>query len=76
MMLWEGESYPRHVRLLEEEEEVDQGEAPNIPWRYPSGGREGSGAGVGIGRSGAASLAGLAWFIWIVRQADPSSYTT
>ena len=32
MMLWEGESYPRQVQLLEEEEEVDEGEVPNIPW--------------------------------------------
>ena len=31
-MLWEGESYPRQVRLLEEEEEVDDGEVLNIPW--------------------------------------------
>ena len=32
MMLWERESYPRQVRLLEEEEEVDKSEVPNIPW--------------------------------------------
>ena len=32
LMLWERESHPRQVRLLEEEEEVDDGEVPNIPW--------------------------------------------
>ena len=31
-MVWERESDPRQVRLLEEEEEVDEGEVPNIPW--------------------------------------------
>ena len=31
-MLWERESHPRQVRLLEEEDEVDEGEVPNIPW--------------------------------------------
>ena len=60
-MLWDEERRPRQVRLLEEEEEVDESEVSvKLLGRYPSAGRGGSGAGVGNGRSGAINLAGLA----------------
>ena len=42
-------------------------------WRYPSGGRGASVGGTGSGMSGAVNLAGLAWFMWIVRSISPSS---
>ena len=41
--------------------------------RYPKAGLGGSGAGMGAGNPVAGSLAGLAWLIWMVRQAEPSS---
>ena len=40
------------------------------------GGRDVSAGGTGSGRSEAVNLAGLAWFMWIVRSNPPSSYTT
>ena len=57
----EGGELPRQVRLLEEEEEADEGEVFVDPWGDTQAyGQGGSGAGAGNGRSGAVSLAGLA----------------
>ena len=41
--------------------------------RYPKASLGGSGAGMGAGNPVAGSLAGLAWLIWMVHQAEPSS---
>ena len=41
--------------------------------KYPKACLGGSGAGMGVGNPVAGSLAGLAWLIWMVCQAEPSS---
>ena len=69
LMMREEKGIPRQGRLIEEEEEVGEGEVSEDS----SGG---SGVGMGVGNPVAGSLAGLAWLTWIVRQAEPSSYTT
>ena len=67
----ERESDPRQSRLLEEED--DEVGTPKILLEDTQVLAEGSGAGVGTGRSGAVNLAGFVWLMCNVRHTDPSS---
>ena len=67
---------PRQGWLIEEEEGGGCWRGRGLCMllgRYPKAGLGGSGVGMGAGNPVAGSLAGLAWFTWIVRQTKPSS---